>query len=288
MAQYQKTGQILLENEVIKVFVAKEIATGDIVVIKQYKEYCDQNGVSAEILKEMASLKGLKHKNIIKLRDSYLIESGFYLVFEYYSKTFWEIKFEDNVMLVRTMKKLLNVVNYLHCEKFIHCNINPGTILYKNKTPLLTGFNYAVCAIKGFKKDSDMFWYEAPETLLKQYHDNKIDIWSLGCLFYYMITGEHLFPGDGSVDMIFRIFHLVGQPVNYLKEIKYDHLKLPGIKMTIEEREDRIFKKLENCSYNERLKESFVILLARMLDPDPRNRATSGELLKHELFGLLG
>jgi serine/threonine protein kinase len=40
-------------------------------------------------------------------------------------------------------------------------------------------------------------WYRAPELLLGDRHYNeKIDIWSIGCIFYELISCEILFKGD--------------------------------------------------------------------------------------------
>ena len=43
-------------------------------------------------------------------------------------------------------------------------------------------------------------YYRAPELLMgtKRY-DNKIDIWALGCIFYFMQTGTLLFKASNEL-----------------------------------------------------------------------------------------
>src|SRR5690606_4234317 len=56
-------------------------------------------------------------------------------------------------------------------------------------------------------------WYRPPEILLggKQY-STPVDIWSIGCIFAEMLSGEPLFPGDCEIDQLFRIFRALGTP----------------------------------------------------------------------------
>merc|ERR1739848_406214 len=56
-------------------------------------------------------------------------------------------------------------------------------------------------------------WYRAPEILLgKKRYACPVDIWSLGCIFYEMLTNNPLFPGDSEIDQLFKIFHILGTP----------------------------------------------------------------------------
>lgn len=39
--------------------------------------------------------------------------------------------------------------------------------------------------------------YRAPELFLNtNFYNEKIDIWSLGCIYYYVLTGQHLFSAS--------------------------------------------------------------------------------------------
>ena len=45
----------------------------------------------------------------------------------------------------------------------------------------------------------------APEILLGKQYDHTVDIWSLGCLFYKMLTGFNVFAGESKHGLIENI-----------------------------------------------------------------------------------
>jgi p38 MAP kinase len=56
-------------------------------------------------------------------------------------------------------------------------------------------------------------YYRAPEVMLtwKRYNE-KVDIWSAGCIFAEMIMGRPLFPGKDHIDQYCVITQLLGSP----------------------------------------------------------------------------
>lgn len=44
-----------------------------------------------------------------------------------------------------------------------------------------------------------------PEMLNCLVHDNKSDIWMLGCLFYELIVGKHPYSGETYLDFIIKM-----------------------------------------------------------------------------------
>ena len=56
-------------------------------------------------------------------------------------------------------------------------------------------------------------WYRSPELLLGSYQYNqKSDIWSVGCIFAEMVTGNPIFKGNNVEDMLENIFQKRGSP----------------------------------------------------------------------------
>ena len=53
----------------------------------------------------------------------------------------------------------------------------------------------------------------APELLLgSRVYTAAIDIWSIGCIFAEILKGDPIFPGQGEIDQIDKIFRAVGAP----------------------------------------------------------------------------
>lgn len=56
-------------------------------------------------------------------------------------------------------------------------------------------------------------WYRAPECLLTDgYYGFKMDLWSVGCVFFELATLRPLFPGANEVDQLAKIHGVLGVP----------------------------------------------------------------------------
>ena len=47
-------------------------------------------------------------------------------------------------------------------------------------------------------------------------------MWSLGCIFIQMITGNHPFKAQSKIDILFKIFQLIGTPKDEHFSLKLD------------------------------------------------------------------
>lgn len=56
-------------------------------------------------------------------------------------------------------------------------------------------------------------YYMAPEVMLtRKDHDEKIDIWSAGCILAEMLHGQPLFSGQNQIHQLHVITDLLGTP----------------------------------------------------------------------------
>ena len=97
-------------------------------------------------------------------------------------------------------KQIVEGINYLHSNNFIHRDIKLENILIdkKNKQIKIIDFGFSVC-VQSDKKLC-MFCgtpsYMAPEIVSKQDYNGKfVDIWALGILLYTMLCGKFPFKG---------------------------------------------------------------------------------------------
>lgn len=98
---------------------------------------------------------------------------------------------------------LAQAVSVLHSENIIHADIKSNNVLlYADGSIKLTDFTLA--RIKN--SPSDTFsrtvctcTHRPLECLLRKPWNESLDIWSLGCTFYELAYGEHLFPYQGNL-----------------------------------------------------------------------------------------
>ena len=104
----------------------------------------------------------------------------------------------------------------LHQSLFLHCHINLRSVLITPKGQIkLSSFDSSQkYDFSHFPQpDSQDKAYLAPELLLGQpYHTFSSDMWSVGCVFYFMLAGYSPFAEDSQIAILFRIFKTLGTP----------------------------------------------------------------------------
>ena len=119
-------------------------------------------------------------------------------------------------------RQCLEALVYLHHLNIVHCDLKPENILLKS---------YSRCEIKVIDLGSSCFLsdnlnlyvqsrsYRSPEVILGLPYDQKIDIWSLGCILAELYTGEVSLYLDLLFSILFGII-LNSRHVNQLKWFK--------------------------------------------------------------------
>ncbi len=91
---------------------------------------------------------------------------------------------------------------FLKKNGILHCDIKPENILFKenNKNVKVIDFGSS-----SFSNETSYFYlqtrpYRAPELVAGNFYDFSIDMWSLGCIMFELITSSLLFPYKNSIE----------------------------------------------------------------------------------------
>ena len=91
-------------------------------------------------------------------------------------------------------------VAYCHLGGIIHRDLTPRNVLMHKGVLKLTDFGISKQMTESAKSSTfTNQWnisYQAPERLLNKPYDTKADIWSLGCILYFLCTLKHPFQDD--------------------------------------------------------------------------------------------
>ncbi len=125
------------------------------------------------------------------------------------------------------MIHLSKVVSYLHAHDIVHLDLKPENIIcLKDSTIKVIDFGLASCRhlpdllSHDLKNPQGTPWYIAPEQLLGQRTDPRCDIYSMGMLFYEMLTGRLPWPRSSKVHVArCRLRHEPTPPRHYNPEI---------------------------------------------------------------------
>ena len=146
-------------------------------------------------------LQKFPHENIIKCIDYYEDYENVYLVFEYIpfdlkkiyiSTTTEKEKLDKSIKILKICNDILKGINHLHSYGIIHRDIKHTNILItKDNIAKIIDFGFSKVYGKNelitFKCGSLLF--EAPEIILGQVNNNKVDIWAIGVTLYYLLYG---------------------------------------------------------------------------------------------------
>jgi len=187
----------------------------------------------------------LRHENVVRLLNIFCSGTTLMLVYELMDSSLQlymkarrqnaEVHAGLSPEEVKTfMRQLMAGMEFLHARSVMHRNIKPQNILIDSHGALkIAGFNLARVANlpnHAYTHEVITTWYRPPEILLGCYgYGSPVDVWSCGCCFAEMASGQPLFPGDSEISTIFHIFQKLGTPT----EAEWRGLKdLPDFKST--------------------------------------------------------
>ncbi|KAL3628941.1 hypothetical protein CASFOL_027987 [Castilleja foliolosa] len=185
----------------------------------------------------------------------------------------------------------LEAIQFLHRLGLIHCDLKPENILVKS---------YSRCEVKVIDLGSSCFQtdhlcsyvqsrsYRAPEVILGLSYDQKIDIWSLGCILAELCTGNVLFQNDSPAALLARVIGIIGPiRLEMLAKGKDTYKYFTKNHMLYERNQDT--SRLEylipkKSSLRHRLPmgdQGFIDFVGHLLEVDPKKRPSASEALKH-------
>eukprot|EP01038_Epipyxis_sp_PR26KG_P012095 gene12095-16185_t len=192
-------------------------------IIKSRKPFLVQAQTEIDILNKILEKDPNDDCNIVRLLDKFIYRSHQCLVFEILSFNLYELlkntKFRGvSLGLIRKFcRQLLKSLELLSREdiNIIHCDLKPENILLRNprrSAIKLIDFGSSCYLKKRTYSYIQSRFYRSPEVLLGIPYNQKIDMWSLGCVAVEMHTGEPLFGGSNQADQICRIVDVLGMP----------------------------------------------------------------------------
>lgn len=269
------------------VLLAKNKENKEIVAIKKIKEKF-KKWEDCMNLKEISSLRKLKHPNIIKLKEVFKLENELFLVFEYCEKNLFRYYTENfkqkskklpEIKIKKIIYQITKALSYMHKKGFFHRDMKPENLLINSSESIKIADFGLAREIRSSPPYTDYVstrWYRAPEILLKSHNYNSpVDIFALGCIMAELYMQEPLFKGNSELDQMNKICAVLGTPSKSWVE----GYKLAGqIGFVFPEYEKRDLREFFEAG------EDAVDLILNMLTFESCKRISASKMLGHKYF----
>jgi serine/threonine protein kinase len=182
------------------------------------QEYRRRFGVEAQ------AAGRLSHPGIVTMFDVREEEAEPYLVMEYVKgQSLQELLSRENRTLplsttLQLVQEIAEALHYAHAQGVVHRDIKPANILVdENGHAKIADFGIAKLNQTNLTLHGQVLGspaYMAPEQLSEGDMDGRSDLFSLGVILYYMLTGHRPFQGNSTTTVCFKLINHEPLPVS--------------------------------------------------------------------------
>jgi protein kinase len=237
-------------------------------------------------LRELASLKVLRHANIVRLKEMILENEQLHFVFEFCDGNLYEEMKKEPFSRERiqvSMRQILAGISYMHQQGYFHRDMKPENVLIKDGVLKLADFGLAreVRSRPPYTQYVSTRWYRSPELLLRSpTYNSPVDVWACGAIMAELFMNVPLFAGQSEVDMLMKIFVSLGAPTKQSWAEGVPLLQQRGI-TTLPEKIVGLESVTRNC-----LPADAMDLMRKCMSLDPAKRCSGAAALKHPFLNV--
>ncbi|GMS90691.1 hypothetical protein PENTCL1PPCAC_12866, partial [Pristionchus entomophagus] len=274
-------------------------------------------------IREFILLSSLNHPNIIRILNIFTPQEDvqnfkdIYLVMELMDHNISQVISKmrlDHASLKFFIYQILCAVNHLHRQGIIHRDLKPCNIAVNKRCGVKVldfGSSRMFTPIEQMSAYKTTTHYRAPEVLLelttletrelrevhRSHFSEKVDIWSIGCIFYELITGKIMFEGTETISQWRKVVETMGSPpesfiaqldANLAKQIRSQPQRTgkPLNKLILD-----IHFYCDPATCKKRAHTNMAAdagaarkLISKLLEIDPKARYSAAEALHHPYF----
>lgn len=159
--------------------------------------------VHREWAREVERLLSLRHPNVVYIYDAFEHGHLFYLALERCDHALTTVlgKPLDEGLVIELARQLLAAVQFLHDRDIVHDDLHPGNVLLSHMPhPVVKisdfGISHELRGAPAIRPDVVHHRIMAPEVVSSGYTTKQSDIYQVGLLMYWMLTGVPAIPPD--------------------------------------------------------------------------------------------
>ncbi|MFQ5547791.1 MAG: protein kinase [Woeseia sp.] len=206
----------LAVSEHSAVYLAEQESTGANIILKVLRQVPDlSDGIGAfdRFLQEYELIADLEHPNIVRIFDLGVSDDHAHIAMEYLSGGDLKNQIQQGISEPDAVKYLTQIASALavvHRVGILHRDLKPGNIMLREDGSIaLIDFGLAkrMRLQLEITDHGEIFgtpYYMSPEQGHAAEIDSRSDIYSLGVIFYEMLTGEKPFSAGDAMGIIYQ------------------------------------------------------------------------------------
>ena len=192
------------------VYLGRQISLQRKVAIKVLKKLVmDDKSLAERFVDEAKTVASLDHPHIISIYEAKKLPSGLaYFTMPYLTHgDFGEIICTSSDHLIELLSQICDGLSHAHKYGIIHRDLKPENILFDQFGRIkIADFGIAISKhTKRKTKESQLLGsahYMSPEQIQSKDIDRHSDIYSLGCIIYEKLTGDHVFHAGNDFSIL--------------------------------------------------------------------------------------
>ena len=198
------------------IYLAESERAGTLVVLKVFNQVPD---VSERIvgfdrfLQEYEIVAGLKHENIVRIYDLGIADDHAYIAMEHFPAGDLRRRMKAPILPMTALKyvqQIASALEAIHSVGVLHRDLKPANVMLRTDGSLclidfgLAKANEMEVSLTGTREIFGTPYYMSPEQGHAEVIDARSDLYSLGVMFYEMLTGHKPYTGATAMEVIYK------------------------------------------------------------------------------------
>lgn len=197
------------------IYLAKSVATNQKTVVKILEfdsEDTEDLCMVKRFIQEFKLLKYLNHPNVARIIDRHSAEDYSCIIMEHFSKGDLSHQITKGISALQARHYLRQIafgLEAVHARNIVHRDIKPRNILLREDNTIgISDFGIARVMEKSYGLTLQGVilgspYYMSPEQIDNSNIDHRSDLYSLGAVFYEMLTGKKPFRGNSLMKIFY-------------------------------------------------------------------------------------
>ncbi len=199
-----------------RIYLAESERAGTLVVLKVFSQVPDVSDRMVgfdRFLQEYEIIASLHHQHIVRIHDLGIADDHAYIAMEHFPAGDLRQRMKaplSAALALDYLRQIASALDAIHSVGVLHRDLKPANVMLRNDGSLclidfgLAKANELDAALTGTREIFGTPYYMSPEQGHAESIDARSDLYSLGVIFYEMLSGRKPFTGHTAMEVIYK------------------------------------------------------------------------------------